>query len=405
MTPIGDEWVITLASESAGHGAFRHDREWLICCARFRSEGAICLKVMRVAHHAVVSAWRERERLLRAGGAQVELFSARRWNEGGHEVELDAGDDTFVHPVTTVGTHPNAFAYSPWRLLRALAAGPDLLDLHEEPFAFATAELLLLRFLARSKAPYVLYSAQNIEKRYPVPFRWFESYALRHAAAAYVCNERAGEILVKKGLRGPVELIPLGVNVDHFTAADRSGPGDRPVIGYVGRLEPHKGVSVLLHAAVENPSWSVRITGDGSQRAALEALAAELGIEDRVAFLGFARDAELAERYRELDVVAVPSVPWPGWLEQFCRVAVEAMASGVPVVASRSGAIPDVVADAGILVEPGDAAELSRGIRFALEAGRWQRLRESGLARAQNYTWDRIAAQHLELYRRMVPDV
>ena len=319
---------------------------------------------MRVAHHAVVSAWRERERQLRARGARLELFSARRWNEGGRDVELDRGDDRFVHPVGTVGTHPNAFLYNPLPLWRALAAGPELLDLHEEPFALATAELLLLRALTRSTAPYLVYSAQNIEKRYPPPFRWFESYALRHAAGAYVCNADAGEILRRKGLRGRLELIPLGVDVARFTPAERDAPAERPVIGYIGRLEAHKGVATLLRAAATGTGtpWSVRITGDGPERGALEALADDLGIADQVTFLGFADGAELAERYRELDVLAVPSVPWPGWLEQFCRVAVEAMASGVPVVASRSGAIPDVVADAGILVEPGDPVDLARAI-------------------------------------------
>lgn len=359
------------------------------------------MRVLRVAHHAVVSAWRERERELRRRGSDVELFSARRWNEGGRTLELRAGDDRFVHGVATVGTHPNAFLYNPVPLWRALAAGPDLIDLHEEPFALATAEILLLRALRRSPAPYILYSAQNIEKRYPIPFRWFESYALRHAAGAYVCNAEAGEILTRKGLRGPAVLIPLGVDVEQFRPADRSKPGAEPVIGYVGRLEAHKGVDVLLRAAATRPAWRLRITGDGPQREELEELADALGIRDRVEFLGFADDGALAERYRELDVLAVPSRPWPGWLEQFCRVAVEAMASGVPVVASRSGAIPDVVVDAGVLVEPDDEIALAAGVDEALAS--WDTFVARGLAHSREFTWQRVADLHAELYRRILP--
>lgn len=359
------------------------------------------MRVLRVAHHAVVSAWRERERQLRRLGVDLKLISAERWNEGGRDISLTADGDRFVSGVRTFGTHPNAFLYRPPTFWRSLKAGPDVIDLHEEPFALATAELLILKKLQRNTAPYVLYSAQNIDKRYPIPFRWFERMALRGAAGAYVCNREAGEILVRKGLKGPARLIPLGVDTAQFSPAQRSGPADAPVVGYLGRLEPHKGVSTLLRAAAERPHWKVEITGDGPQRDELEALAAHLGIADRVAFLGFADGEELGDRYRRLDVVAVPSIPWPGWLEQFCRVAVEAMASGVPVVASRSGAIPDVVGDSGILVEPGDPHALRDGIDDAL--ARWPDLREKGLVRAEDFTWERVAEQHLALYREVAP--
>ena len=353
-----------------------------------------------MAHHAVVSAWRERERRLRALGWNVELFSARRWNEGGRTLDLRPEQDAFVHGVGTLGRHPIAFLYDPRPLWRALRAGPDLIDLHEEPYALATAEVLLLRALQRSEVPYVLYSAQNIEKRYPPPFRWFEAYALRHAAAAYVVNTEAGEILRRKGLAGPAALIPLGVDLDDFRPAGRSAPRTPPVVGYVGRLEAHKGVDTLLRAAAERPGWRLRVSGDGVERSALEALARELGLGERVEFQGFASGSELSARYRDLDVLVVPSLPTPSWLEQFGRVAVEAMASGVPVVASRTGALPDVVADAGVLVEPGDAGELARAVDRVLEPAEWSRLRDAGLARAQEYTWERVARSHGALYER-----
>ncbi|MBU4464301.1 MAG: glycosyltransferase, partial [Actinobacteria bacterium] len=359
------------------------------------------MRVLRVAHHAVVSAWRERERHLRRRGVDLKLISAKRWNEGGRDLALSADGDRFVSAASTLGTHPNAFVYDPRPFWRALGGHPDVIDLHEEPMALATAELLLLRTLRRSRVPYVLYSAQNIDKRYPIPFRWFERAALRGAAGAYVCNREAGEILVRKGLRGPARLIPLGVDTERFSPPERAEPGPMPVIGYLGRLEPYKGVATLLRAAASRPQWRIEITGDGPQRDELVALAEELGMAGRVAFLGFAQGDELSERYRRLDVVAVPSIPWPGWLEQFCRVAVEAMASGVPVVASRSGAIPDVVGDRGILVEPGDPRALRDGIDAALT--RWSDLRTLGLAHADDFTWERVAEQHLALYREVSP--
>ncbi|NTV39742.1 MAG: glycosyltransferase, partial [Demequinaceae bacterium] len=194
----------------------------------------------------------------------------------------------------------------------------------------------------------------------------------------------------------------LGVDIDLFAPAPREAPKAGLVIGYVGRLERHKGVDVLMRAVAEKAEWRLLITGDGSQRAELVRLAKELAIVGRVEFLGHASDEELAARYRDLDVIAVPSLPWPGWSEQFCRVAVEAMASGVPVVASATGAIPDVVADSGVLVEPGDPAALRSGLSAAAEPERWALLRERGLARSAEYSWRRVAEMHRALYAEVL---
>ncbi|TAM69459.1 MAG: glycosyltransferase [Microbacteriaceae bacterium] len=356
------------------------------------------MRVLRIAHHAVVSAWRQRERELRAADVDVTLISARRWNEGGRPVRLDADGDSFVRGAATLGRHPSVFLYDPRPIWRALGERPALIDIHEEPNALATAEVLLLRWLRRSRAPFVLYSAQNIQKRYPPPFRWIERVALRSASAAYVCNVAAGAILARKGLAGPAFDIPLGVDVNTFQPADRAAPHRAAIVGYVGRLDTHKGVHVLLRAAALRPDWEVRVTGDGPARSALGTFAQRLGIADRVHFLGHASGATLAARYRELDVVAVPSLPRPGWLEQFCRVAVEAMASGVPVVASASGAIPDVLADAGILVEPGDPRALADGLDNALQPERWAELRGRGLERSAAFTWRNVARLQLSMY-------
>ncbi|MWB97260.1 glycosyltransferase [Agromyces seonyuensis] len=359
------------------------------------------LRVLRIAHHAVVDAWRERERELRRQGLEVALVSSKRWNEGGRDLDLRPGGDArWVRGARTFGRHPSVFLYDPRPIWRALAGRPDVVDLHEEPNSLAVAEVRLLMRLRGIRAPFVMYSAQNLAKRYPVPFRWFERSALRHGAGAYVCNAEAGRILTEKGLAGPARLIPLGVDVDVFTPADRDAPGEDAVVGYVGRLEAHKGVDVLLRAIALRPGRRLVITGDGPERPALERLAADLGIAERVEFAGFAADGALADRYRALDVVAVPSLPTPTWLEQFCRVAVEAMASGVPVVGSDSGAIPDVVGTAGVIVPPGDPEALAAGLDEAL--ARWSELRAAGTAHAADFTWESVAAEQAALYRTVL---
>ena len=126
------------------------------------------MRILRVSHSAVVDSWRERERVLRRRGHRVDLVSAARWTEGGQEVPLVARPGEDVVGARTLGRHPAVFVYDPRPLWRALGRPVDVIDVHEEPFALATAEILLLRWLRRQPAPYVLYTAQNIDKRYPV---------------------------------------------------------------------------------------------------------------------------------------------------------------------------------------------------------------------------------------------
>jgi len=361
------------------------------------------VRVLRISHSAVVDAWRERERALGRLGLDVVTLSARAWDEGGDTVRLEPRAGEPVHGVGTWGSHPALFLYDPRPLWRRLGEQWDLVDIHEEPFALATAEVLAIRALRRQRAPFALYSAQNIRKRYPVPFRWFERSTLRHAAALSVCNAAAGRICEDKGFPGAARVIPLGLDPLHFrpvAAPSVDDAGGVVVVGYAGRLAPHKGVDVLLDAVAGDERLRLRLAGGGPQEGELRALTAELGVADRVEFAGFLAEADVPDFYRSLDVLAVPSLPTPSWLEQFGRVAVEAMACGVPVVASDSGALPDVVGGAGVLVPAGDAVALRAALLdVGLDPERAQQLRELGLARAASCTWAAVAAQYDEMYR------
>jgi glycosyltransferase involved in cell wall biosynthesis len=198
--------------------------------------------------------------------------------------------------------------------------------------------------------------------------------------------------------------------IDHVEpAASRSG------VLFVGRLTPHKGIDVLIRALPPGARLTVVGTGGHDPEPPERDYPRLLGslAEGRdVEFVGPVDDEELADRYRRAAVVVVPSVErtWYGReiavSELLGLVAIEAMASGAPVAASRIGGIPEVVEDGvtGYLVPPGDVEALRGRLEDILsdrEAA--SRIGESGRARAlAELTWDRCAARCLEAYRELL---
>jgi len=371
----------------------------------------VSVRTLRISHSAVVDAWRDRERQLRALGVDVMLLSARQWNEAGAMVPLVPRPGEAVRGLRTVGSHPALFLYDPAALWRVLGEDWDVLDIHEEPYALCTVEILFLRWLRqlltgrpRRTAPYVVYSAQNVAKRFPWPFGRLERRVLRHAAAISVCSIEAGQIARDRGLNGPVELIPLGIDPVVFspgTLVRPAAPGDPIRVGYAGRLTTQKGVNVLIDAALGDERLLLDLAGDGPCAAELRAAAAPLG--ERVRFRGALGATELPEFYRGLDVLAIPSLNTPGLVEQFGRVAVEAMGCGTPVVASDSGTLRELVGGAGLLVPPGDAKALrSTIVRVVDEPGLATELRAAGLRRSGECSWASVAERYLAMYKAAV---
>ncbi|GGI46670.1 glycosyltransferase involved in cell wall biosynthesis [Agromyces flavus] len=368
------------------------------------------MRVLRVSHSAVVDEWRGRERALTELGVDVALICARTWHAGGAEVVLAPRPGEHVTGARTFGRHPALFVYDPRPIWRALAEPWDVLDVHEEPFALATAEVLLLRALRRRRGgrrpPVVLYTAQNLRKRYPIPFRWFERWALRTASGVSACNAEAARIVEAKGFAGRARVIPLGVDLSRFRPAAADGAGspaptepDRALItvGVLGRLVPEKGLLVLLDALAREPRLRLRVGGTGPLAAELPTRAAAVGVQDRLELVGAIDPDAVPDFLRSLDVLAVPSLPTPSWTEQFGRVAIEAMACGVPVVSSDAGALPEVVVGAGIVVPAGDAPALAEALVEA--AGpRSAELRAAGATRAQECSWSAVGRDYLDLY-------
>lgn len=206
--------------------------------------------------------------------------------------------------------------------------------------------------------------------------------SLRAAPLVFAASQYVRSRLLRHGVDPRrIAVAPYFAGVPGTSALSMPRTGSGNTLLYVGRVVPEKGIAYLLQAMRQITSAArLVVNGDGPGRSAALALAQRLGIKDRVDFFGWTSREALLACYEEADLVVVPSV----WPEPFGLVGIEAMAYGKPVVAFRSGAIPEWLTDgeSGYSVEPGDVVVLAQRIE-ALLAQPALRVRMGRAARAR----------------------
>lgn len=367
------------------------------------------MRVLMVSKACLLGAYqRKLEEMARFPDVELMVAVPPSWRDGSRVIRLErahtAGYELVVEPLALNGSFHLHFYPRLKRRLRAFA--PDIVHIDEEPYNLATFHALRLAKNAGARA--LWFTWQNLNRRYPFPFRSIERYNLRHADYAIAGSEGAATVWREKGYAGPLAVIPqFGVDPDIFTPR----PGERdPARGFRighggGRLVPEKGVDLLLDAAAGmDGAWQVAILGAGPEQGRLEALARRLKVADRVSFEKSLASLHMPAFYHGLDALVLPSRSRPNWVEQFGRVLIEAMACGVPVVGSDCGEIPNVVGDAGLIFPEGDAGALREClVRLMrdpdLRADLARRGRERVLA---HFTQAQIAARTVAVYRKLI---
>lgn len=302
--------------------------------------------------------------------------------------------------------YPHIMLYGRY-LKKLLELSWDLVHCWQEPYTFPGGQIA---YWKPKSTPLVYFSFQNNNKNYPPPFNKVEQYSMHHAAGWISAGQTITEALKSRpGYDRPNRLIPAGVDTKHFYPCPEAGlkvrqtlgwrEPDAPVVGYLGRFVPEKGLDLLMRVldSLQTP-WRALFVGSGAMEAQLRDWAKKYPEKVRVS-TGI-QHSDVPQYLNAMDILCAPSQTWNNWREQFGRMLIEAFACGVTVIGSDSGEIPYVIGDAGVVVGEQNQAGWVQALSELLESPeKRQALGEKGLWRASTcYAWSVVAQQYLDFF-------
>ncbi|MES3006310.1 MAG: glycosyltransferase family 4 protein [Pseudomonadota bacterium] len=363
-----------------------------------------------IAHHLVVKEYQNLvqslAKELMASGVRTFLITPKVYKEQQVTAATTLENCLFTHVTlhTVFGKAGRQHAHFYRGLKHEIKViAPDLIYCMEEPNSLVSMQVAYIA--KHAKVPLVLWSALNNNRNYQaISWRSWKRYlfplAIRYCfdntKAINALDDLVAEVLTTRGYTGLIFIQnTFGIEARFCVDRIRIRDSDRLEILYVGVLERHKGVDYLINAVRGMANIRLRVIGNGSQRATLEELAGP-----EVEFCGFIPYSRIHEVMQTADILVLPSIPLGNILEQFGRVLIEAMASGLCVIGSNIGGIPAVIAEAGIVVPPADSTALRESLQLLqTNPQKLTELKEKSVDRAiSTYGYDKIGrslAQHL----------
>lgn len=305
-----------------------------------------------------------------------------------------------------------SYVLDPFRFAKVLREfQPDRVHIEEDPHSAIGVEAVFLTRLIWPSAKISFFIWDNLARVPRFPFnvikRLLSQYSLSKAELV-VCGNKEGVRLLreKKGYQGRTAVLPqMGIEPGPYVALQTDSireelfiSSETLLIGFVGRLVPEKGVSLLLEALqrVNSLNWRLLILGSGPLETEISGKWREL-FGERLIYRKAVPHADVPAYIRAMDIFVLPSYATPHWKEQFGLVLAQAMLAKVPCIGSSSGAIPDVIGPGGLVFKEHDVDDLVYALeRLLTDAVLRQSLAESGQGYAlQHYTHAAVAKAYL----------
>jgi glycosyltransferase involved in cell wall biosynthesis len=331
-----------------------------------------------------------------------------RWTTSdGVSQSSGAGDDAGVQvlPVPVGGpmTDPGRLRWNGKAFRRLIADfQPEVIHVEEEPWSQPAA--LALRMARRLGIPGILSTAESLPRSYTLGQRFRRERSLRLAAGVIGSNNLALALAIKRRPTVPHLSLPhLGVTPP---AGVSRVPHPGLAIGFVGRLVPERGLDLLFRACVGLAGkWTLTVVGTGPSQEELEELAQRLGIAARISWAGALPRAAVDQVWPQLDCLVLPSRTTQRWVMTVGRAALHAMAHGVAVVGTDSGALRELVGNGGRIVPEEDVPSLAEALHeLYSDRTLCERLGAAGRRRVmEEYSDSALAGKMLAFWRTLIP--
>jgi len=362
-------------------------------------------RVLIASHVYVEPTARGKLRALAGRGLELTVAVPQRWRDPildrTRETSWERTQALEIFPIPVSHSGEPGQARFGTRALAALVRDkrPELVQIEAEPESAMARQLV--RVAARLHVPTVIVTEANVDGATWVE-RWRRRRVLRRLAGALAASDGAALLVRRDAPDLPVAVVPPQGASAPPTAAH--APHEHVVIGFVGRLVPHRGLDTLLQALAQHRDvpWRLIVAGDGPERERLERLASELRLPARVRWAGALPPERIAELWPDIDLLVVPSRPTATWNEPTGAMLLEAMAHEVAVIGSQAGVLPELIGTAGLVTPPSDAAALSAAIGQMLHFEVRAPFARAARARAlELFSDDAVAEQTMAFWQRV----
>ncbi len=366
------------------------------------------MKVLVVSHSSVLKYHQQKLEILASKySLDITLVTPPAWNDGGAYTPVYTGSTKIKYEIGKAIVFRRRmvhFYLNAAQIIKKI--NPDIVHIEEEPFSPACRQFLSAAKKAGKKT--VFFTWENIERKHNPVYTCFDNYCIKNADAAIAGNGDGRQILLKKGFKGLLEVIPqYGINIEDYKKKEINTEKQQYDIAYIGRVLPEKGMAWLVGAMKDIKNGRLHVAGTGYFLEAVKIMAQAAGMAGRAEFHGHIESAEIPGFLGKMDMLVLPSITTKTWKEQFGRVLVEAMAAGVPVIGSSSGEIPNVIGDAGLVFREADSKDLADKIRSLMnDKILYFQCVERGLKRVkENYTNEIITDKIHLIYKSLISNL